>query len=75
MRELDTFDYALVAAVAALAYVQLPWRPTIRRWLRSGTGAALSFAGDVDAETAVVLLGLLAIALVVYLVEVLPRRH
>ncbi|MFC4357950.1 hypothetical protein ACFO0N_08315 [Halobium salinum] len=81
MRELDTFDYAVVAAVAALAYVQLPWRPAIRRTLRE-TVARLAAAAStvvgtvsgVDAEVAVVLLGVVAVGLVVYLVEVLPGR-
>lgn len=35
VRDLDGFDYAVVAAIAALAYLQLPWRPTIRARLRT----------------------------------------
>ncbi|MFC6724800.1 hypothetical protein ACFQE1_10540 [Halobium palmae] len=75
MRRLDTFDYALVAAVAALAYFQLPWRPAIRRSVRSGAALIVAFVTGVDVATALVLFGLLAIGLVVYLVEVLPGRH
>jgi len=44
VRDLDGFDYAVVAAVAALAYLQLPWRPAIRarlRWAAAAVESAL----------------------------------
>jgi hypothetical protein len=74
MRDLDTFDYAVVVVLTALAYVHLPWRPAIRQSLREAAAALVATVTAVDVEVALVLLGLFAIALVVYLVEVLPGR-
>lgn len=44
LRDPDAFDYAVVGALALLFYLQLPWRPAIRRSLRGAVATiALSF--------------------------------
>ncbi|MFB6154543.1 MAG: hypothetical protein ABEJ22_01525 [Haloferacaceae archaeon] len=35
LRQPDLLDYLLVGTVTVLAYLELPFRPAIRRWLRS----------------------------------------
>lgn len=72
MRELDAFDYALVAAVALLGYLQLPWRPAIRRHLRALVAALLWFLGGILSlpTWAYVLVGLfVGVVLLVAIVE------
>jgi len=78
-RRRDPIDYALVAVVTLLAYLELPVRPAIRRGLRSLPGRAavvLQRANEADptfragvAVLAVAAVGLLAL---VVLGTVLP---
>lgn len=68
-RDLEAFDYAVVAALSLLFYLELPWRPAIRRTLR-GTVAGVvgAVAAVVDGLTSTTLqLGPNYIALVVLL--------
>ena len=44
MRQRDAVDYALLSAVTLLVYLQLPFRPAIRRVLRGAAGTAVRYA-------------------------------
>lgn len=74
MRTLDTLDYAFVVAITVLAYLNLPWRPEIRRGLREGVSTAASLLSPTP-ESLVVSVAVVGVALLVLLVEVLPGRN
>lgn len=77
MRSPDTLDYAFVVVLTLLAYVHLPWRPEIRRTLRSGVSSAISIGGAIfppSPESIVVVVVAIGVVLLVVLFEVLPRR-
>ena len=74
MRTLDTLDYAFVAAITVLAYLNLPWRADIRRGLREGVSTVASLLSPTP-ESLVVSVAVVGVALLVLLVEVLPGRN
>lgn len=78
MRTPDTLDYAFVVVLTALVYVHLPWRPTIRRGLRSGVSLAVSIGDSLfppSPESLVIGVVAIGVVLLVVLFEVLPRRN
>jgi hypothetical protein len=68
MRELDAFDYAVVFALTLLAYLELPWRPSVRGLLRWLAGMAWTATAGREVELAVagfVLVGVAFLAMLV----------
>jgi hypothetical protein len=74
MRELDAFDYAVVFVLTLLAYLELPWRPSIRAQLRWLAGVAWTGAAGREVELAVVGFVLIAVAFLAVLVRGAPER-
>lgn len=82
LRDRDVVDYAFVGVVTLLAYLELPWRPEIRQWLRSVVATVvvvLEFAVGVVFGQPIwvyVLVGLLlGVGILVALVELPNRTH
>lgn len=72
MREPDALDYALICAVALLAYLHLPWRPAIRRTLRGWVDWLTSARLGLGIEPYVLVLALLGSLFLVVLIEGVP---
>ncbi|EJN58428.1 hypothetical protein [Halogranum rubrum] len=78
MRTPDTLDYAFIVVLTVLVYIHLPWRPAIRRGLRSGASTAVSIGNSLfppSPESIVVAVAAIGVVLLVVLFEVLPRRN
>ena len=82
LRDRDAVDYLAIGVVTLLAYLQLPWRPEIRQWLRSVAATAvalveflLRFVFGQPLWVYVILGLLLGVAILVALVELPKAGH
>lgn len=73
MRTPDTLDYLLICAMSVLAYFQLPWRPQIRRALRSIASVLTSL--EPSHEAIIITLAAVGGVSLFLLVGVLPARQ
>jgi hypothetical protein len=79
MRQPDALDYLLIGAVTVLAYLELPFRPEIRQWLRSLPARLMALLAQFDqadptkkAGAGVLVALLVGLTFVIFVSKVLP---
>lgn len=78
LRDRDAIDYLVVGVVTVLVYLELPWRPAIRRWLRDVAATLVAVPVFVFGQPVwvYVIAGLLlGLVILVALVELPKRTH
>lgn len=78
LRDRDALDYLVVGVVTVLVYLELPWRPAIRGWLRDVAATLVAITEFVFGQPVwvYVIAGLLlGVVILVALVELPNRTH
>lgn len=70
MRDPDLLDYGFIVAITVLAYLEFPWRPELRAFLRHGVEQVTAVGGVYVYVLALVVVGAV---FVVFVAKMLPR--